>query len=183
MIAKNIGLRKIFFKPEIHKILMRYALRILEEQGQHNQRLVEINKQALHVLCLSACVKLNRFYIPGETSMAERLRKRSYDCGTYSMIHHIYNHLSESSGLRDLKIFIKEKVLNWIELNELIYHHKVLRLLIDSPGCNNQEGCQQQQEPSDDDHSKVKNSSAPAIWQESPQLSFPSFLLEVIDLE
>lgn len=101
---------------------MRYALRTLEEQHTHNSRLIEINRCALRVLCLTACVKQNRFYIPGETSMAERLRKRSYDCGTYSMIHHVYNNLSAEGQLGDLKKFIKEKVLNWIELNELIYH-------------------------------------------------------------
>lgn len=139
VIAKNIGLRKIFFKPEVHKILMRYALRTLEEQHAHNSRLIEINKCAVRVLCLIGCVKQNRFYIPGETSMAERLRKRSYDCGTYSMIHHVYNNLSAESQLADLKTFIKEKVLNWIELNELIYHQKVLKMLLENPAQNNSE--------------------------------------------
>lgn len=76
-------------------------------------------------------VKTNRFYIPGETSISERLRKSAFDSGTYTLMHHLNKHLNDNSQSGDVKQHIREKVLNWIEIQDLQYQAKVMKLLID----------------------------------------------------
>lgn len=74
-------------------------------------------------------VKTNRFYIPGETSVSERLRKSSFDCGTFSMLTYVLKKLKDQAPFTEIKTYIREKVLNWLELNDLYYHAKILKLL------------------------------------------------------
>jgi hypothetical protein len=74
-------------------------------------------------------VKTNRFYIPGETNIVERLRKESFDKGIFATLTFIYKSLEKSGGFAEIKMYIKEKVLNLIELNDLIYHANVVELI------------------------------------------------------
>lgn len=78
-------------------------------------------------------MKTNRFYIPGETSVSERLRKSSFDCGTFTMLHYVAMKLGDKPEFTEIKQFLKEKVLNFVELNDLVYHVKVLKLLQAAP--------------------------------------------------
>lgn len=71
-------------------------------------------------------VKTSRFYIPGETNIVERLRKQSFDKGIFATLTFIYTSLEKSGGFADIKEYIKEKVLNLLELNDLIYHANVI---------------------------------------------------------
>lgn len=80
-------------------------------------------------MCQVCTVKTNRFYIPGETSISERLRKSAFDCGTFTMLHYIIKNLKDSPSSQEIKQFIREKVLNWVELNDLQYHAKLLKIL------------------------------------------------------
>lgn len=118
-IAKNIGLRKIFLKYQYHSTLMKYSLQIVDEQDNPNKRLIEISINAIKVLSLICTVKTNRFYIPGETSISERLRKSSFDCGTFTMLHYIIMKLKDGPDYTEIKQLVREKVLNWVELNDL----------------------------------------------------------------
>jgi hypothetical protein len=43
-------------------------------------------------------VRTNRFHIPGETGIAERLRKRSFDTGTVTLLQHLF---AELTSLKD----------------------------------------------------------------------------------
>ena len=88
-----------------------------------------MSKNAILVLSITCTVKTNRFYIPGETSVAERLRKSSFDSGIFTMLHYIIMKLKEHQDYTPLKQHIREKVLNFVELNDLTYHAKVLKLL------------------------------------------------------
>lgn len=96
MIAKNIGLRKIFLKPDFNTCLVNNCLQIVHLQGAYNARLTEISKNAIYVMCQVCTVKTNRFYIPGETSISERLRKSAFDCGTFTMLHYIIKNLKDT---------------------------------------------------------------------------------------
>jgi hypothetical protein len=89
------------------------------------------------LLCVICTVKTNRFYIPGETKLVERLRKDSFDKGIFACITYLYKTYSyeeQTTGvckLNDLKKYIKDKVLNLIELGDLTYHAQVIDQLID----------------------------------------------------
>jgi hypothetical protein len=54
--------------------------------------------------------------------MVERLRKESFDKGLFAALTTIYQHLDKNGTFNDLKQYIREKVLNLIELGDLIYH-------------------------------------------------------------
>lgn len=136
-IAKNIGLRKLFLKPENHRPLFRNALMLVSDQSNPNQRLAAISINAIKTLCTVCTVKTNRFYIPGETSISERLRKNSFDCGSFTLLHYIVKYLSDENPQNaEVKQYIREKVLNYVELNDLQYHAKILKMLQESPSCN-----------------------------------------------
>lgn len=128
-ISKNIGLRKIFLRTDYHSILMKNSLQIVESQESKNQRLIEISTNAIRILCTLVTVKTNRFYIPGETSVSERLRKSSFDCGTFTMLSYILKNLKDQQPFTEIRAYIKDKVMIWIDLNDLQYHAKVLKLL------------------------------------------------------
>ena len=128
-IAKNIGLRKLFLRPDYHAILMKNCLQIVENQESQNQRLIQVSMNAIQILCTVSTVKTNRFYIPGETSVSERLRKSSFDCGTFTMLSYIIKNLKEQAPFTEIRNYVRERVMNWIDLNDLQYHAKVLKLL------------------------------------------------------
>ena len=57
----------------------------------------EVNLNAVKILCLVCTVKKNKFYIPGETNLAERLRKRAFDTGIFTLLTYLYQKTKESS--------------------------------------------------------------------------------------
>ena len=174
-IAKNIGLRKIFLKPENHKPLFKNALMLVEAQSNPNQRLAEISINAIKVLCTVCTVKTNRFYIPGETSISERLRKNSFDCGSFTLLHYIVKYLQDGNPwYAEVKQYIREKVLNFVELNDLQYHAKILKTLQENPQSNQEDAVFKE--------NNELNSPA-AIWAETPQLRFPASFLTKLELE
>jgi len=122
LIAKNVGLRKVFMRPQVLHVLIRHAL-VLTNEKELTERTRIIKEETVKLLCIICTVKTNRFYIPGETKMVERLRKDAFDKGIFATLTYLYYNLpSNSNNLTNLKTFIKDKVLNLIELNDLYYH-------------------------------------------------------------
>jgi len=112
IIVKNLGLRKIFLKREYLNSLSKLSLSILEEQENPNKRLAEIGIVIVKALCTMCTVKTNRFYIPGETSLAESLRKKSFDTGIMTLLTHIHANLN-ATFFKETKTYIQEKVLQY----------------------------------------------------------------------
>jgi len=112
IIVKHIGLRKIFLKREYLNSFSKISLSLLEGQENPNKRLAEIGILIVKVLCTVCSVKTNRFYIPGETSLAESLRKKSFDTGIMALLTHLHNNLN-SAFFKDIKNYIQEKVLQY----------------------------------------------------------------------
>lgn len=64
--------------------------------------------------------------------MSERLRKASFDCGIFTLLYFIVIKLKDSpKEFTEIKHMLKEKVLQFLELNDLQYHARVLKLLIE----------------------------------------------------
>lgn len=118
-IAKNIGLRKVFMRPTVLHVLIKHALMLIDEK-EVSERTRQIKEETVKLLCVICTVKTNRFYIPGETKLVERLRKEAFEKGIFSTITYLFQNLS--NRFEDIKLHIKEKVLNLIELNDLYYH-------------------------------------------------------------
>jgi hypothetical protein len=79
-------------------------------------------------------VKTTRYYIPGETNAAERLRKYAFDSGIFTLLNYLYTNLTkDKQPFRDLREHIKTKVLNLVELNDLHYHTAVLKAVNNLP--------------------------------------------------
>ena len=45
------------------------------------------------------------------------------------MMHYVILNLEDNENYTPLKQHLREKVLNWVELNDLTYHAKVLKML------------------------------------------------------
>ena len=65
-----------------------------------------------------------QFYIPGETNLSERLRKRAFDSGTFTLLTYIFNSLKdvEKQPFKQIKEHIRDQVLNYATLTDLSYH-------------------------------------------------------------
>ena len=116
-------------RPQVLHVLIRHALVLTDEKELH-ERTRQIKEETVKLLCIISTVKTNRFYIPGETKMVERLRKDAFDKGIYAILTYLYYNISQQR-LADLKTYIKDKVLNLIELNDLYYHATVIEQLIE----------------------------------------------------
>jgi|LauGreDrversion4_2_1035121.scaffolds.fasta_scaffold178699_2 hypothetical protein len=92
LIAKNIGLRKVFMRPNVLHVLIRHALLIIDEK-ELTERTKLIKEETIRLLCIICTVKTNRFYIPGETKLVERLRKDAFDKGIFATLTFIYQEL------------------------------------------------------------------------------------------
>lgn len=132
LIAKNIGLRKLFFKRDVLNSVMNSALRVVEEIEKIKPgQILQLRIESIRLLCMLCTVRTNRFYIPGETNLAERLRKRSFDSGVFTVLTHLYKIFKGREGqeFEGLRKDIREKVLNWVDYNDLIYHHRCLEIM------------------------------------------------------
>lgn len=130
LIAKNTGLRKVFLKPSVLHVLLRHALMICNNK-EVNERTKALKEETIKLLCILSTVKTSRFYIPGETNIVERLRKDAFDRGLYTTLTYIYKALDKRGSHNEIKKYIKEKVLNLIELNDLVYHTNVIETYIE----------------------------------------------------
>jgi len=136
-IAKNMGLRKLFFSRDMITAMTNCALLVIEEQGKAKPRTVmELGIVTIRLLCILCTSRTNRFYIPGETNLAERLRKRAFDAGTYTVITHIYRSLkgNEKKPFTDIRQEVRLRVLNLVEVSDLVYHVKVLDAMLAQKG-------------------------------------------------
>lgn len=128
LIAKNIGLRKVFMRSDVLHVLIRHALAMIEDK-EMTRRTQEFREETVRLLCIVCTVKTNRFYIPGETKLVERLRKNAFDKGIFAVLTFIYKSISSETTrnkFSDIKNYIRDKVLNLIELGDLVYHASVI---------------------------------------------------------
>lgn len=113
-------------------MLLKHVLALVEEESWVSERTKEIKEETVKLICIICTVKTNRFYIPGETKMVERLRKEAFDKGIFAALTYLYHNISSNNTqLIDIRNFIRDKVLNWIELNDLCYHVTVFESLIE----------------------------------------------------
>lgn len=77
-------------------------------------------------------MKTNKYYIPGETGISERLRKRAYDSGTFSLLIHLYLNL-KSESFKDARNEINDKIINFLTEQDLGYHKRYLKFIRDNP--------------------------------------------------
>lgn len=133
IIAKNMGLRKLFLQRDFLNAIMQSSLIILEEKDkQQPRKVLELGIASVKLLLLLCSSRTNKFYIPGETNLSERLRKRAFDSGTYTVVTHLFKALKgcEKRPFSDVRQEIRQRVLNLVELNDLVYHTKVLELML-----------------------------------------------------
>ena len=186
VIAKNIGLRKIFLQQSFHRMLCKNALAVVNEANHsHTSRRLELYITTVKLLCLVVTAKTTKFYIPGETNLVERLRKRAFDCGTYTLLTYIFKELKASAEhnakFQEVRDYIREKVLNYAELGDLHYHVRLIKFMQERPveetensaaksKGNSNEG---EEESKDDDLilEKIQDENeAPSTQQKRPQL-------------
>ena len=112
---------------------MEYCLNILDEDVTQKKKKgkLSISQNCIKLLCLICTPRTNKFYIPGETNLAERIRKRAFDSGTFTLLTFIYHELKEKSQSEqtEIKDHIREKVLNFADINDLTYHVRLLKAL------------------------------------------------------
>ena len=123
-------------------MLCKNALKVVAEANHsHTSRHLDLYITTVKLLCLVVTAKTTKFYIPGETNLVERLRKRAFDCGTYTLLTYIFRELkaaAEHNGkFQEVRDYIREKVLNYAELGDLHYHAKLIKFLQDRPADDN----------------------------------------------
>ena len=76
-----------------------------------------------------------RIYIPGETTIAEQLRKRSFECGIYAILVYISaavgKALKESNPpdeFAEIQAFVEGKFFNLLEMQDLEFNLKVVKI-------------------------------------------------------
>lgn len=111
---------------------------MLVDERSISDRTKAIKEATVKLLCTISTVKTNRFYIPGETNLVERLRKESFDKGIFATLTCLYQILNkqaqssaDSSSYKEIKQFLREKVLNLLELNDLVYHASVVEAMME----------------------------------------------------
>ena len=116
-------------RPQVLHVFLRHAMMVTDER-EITERTKQIKDETVKLLCVICTVKTNRHYIPGETNLVERMRKEAFDKGIFATLTYIYKNITAAKSA-NLKKYIKEKVLNLIELNDLVYHAHVADVLID----------------------------------------------------
>jgi len=118
VIIKQIGFRKTFLRQKYYDVLTKVALKLLDEIQNPNEGLLEISQSALLNLITVNSLNSSRVYIPGETNISERLRKSSFECGTYFLVTHIYENIKdiESNYFKLTIQILQEKYLNIVDL-------------------------------------------------------------------
>ena len=85
-------MRKVFLNKVLHETLVKNALAFLDQMTEItvSSYMLEVFQNAIKLLCMVCSARKNQFYIPGETNLSERLRKRAFDSGTYTLLTYIY---------------------------------------------------------------------------------------------
>ena len=98
-------------------------------------QMLEVYQNAIKLLCMVCTAKKNAYYIPGETNLSERLRKRAFDSGTFTLLTYLFNQLKdvEKSPFKQARLHIKENVLNFATMTDLTYHLKLINYLKQNP--------------------------------------------------
>ena len=137
IIAKNIGLRKIFLNKSLHEILVRNSLAFLEQRPvvKVSAQILEVFQNAIKLLCMVCTARKTQFYIPGETNLSERLRKRAFDSGTFTLLTYLFNQLKDvqDNPFKAIREHIQQQILNYETMTDLVYHAKLLTYLRDNP--------------------------------------------------
>jgi hypothetical protein len=60
------------------------------DEKEISDRTQAIKEETVKLLCVICTVKTNRFYIPGETKLVERLRKNAFDKGIFAALALMY---------------------------------------------------------------------------------------------
>ena len=95
---------------------MNNAIQITSD-GQTIDRTREVLEESVKLLCVIASVKTNRFYIPGETNLVEKLRKKSMESGVFALLSYINFTIKESNpSYQVIRKYIKEKSLNMMDM-------------------------------------------------------------------
>ena len=99
IIAKNIGLRKIFLNKSLHEVLVQNSFSYIDLVNASTQKnsseLIELYQNAVKLLCMVCTARKTQCYIPGETNLAERLRKRAFDSGTFTLLTYLHDKLKD----------------------------------------------------------------------------------------
>ena len=137
IIAKNIGLRKIFLNKNLHEILVRNSLAFLDQRPvvKVSSQILEVFQNAIKLLCMVCTARKTQFYIPGETNLSERLRKRAFDSGTFTLLTYLFNQLKDvqDNPFKAIREHIQQQILNYETMTDLVYHAKLLTYLRDNP--------------------------------------------------
>ena len=97
--------------------------------------MLEVYQNAIKLLCMVCTARKNQFYIPGETNLSERLRKRAFDSGTYTLLTYIFNQLKDANDnpFKAIREHIQQHILNFETMTDLVYHAKLLTFLKENP--------------------------------------------------
>ena len=57
--------------------------------------MLDVFQNAIKLLCMVCTARKTQFYIPGETNLAERLRKQAFDSGTFTLLYYINDKLKD----------------------------------------------------------------------------------------
>ena len=137
IIAKNIGLRKIFLNTNIHEILVKNSLAFVDQINipKVSNQMLEVFANAIKLLCLVCTARKTQFYIPGETNLSERLRKRAFDSGTFTLLTFLHKQLinETKNPFKAMREHIQEHVLNFANMTDLVYHQKLISFIIKNP--------------------------------------------------
>ena len=100
-----------------------------------NPQWLEVLQNAIKLLCMVCTARKTQFYIPGETNLSERLRKRAFDSGTFTLLTYLFNQLKdvEKQPFKAVKEHLKEQVLNYATLTDLTYHTRLIQYLKENP--------------------------------------------------
>ena len=85
---------------------------------------LEVFQNAIKLLCMVCTARKTQFYIPGETNLSERLRKRAFDSGTFTLLTYIFERLKnvDKNPFNSIREHIKDQVLNYATMTDLTYH-------------------------------------------------------------
>ena len=104
--------------------------------------MLEVYQNAVKLLCMVCTARKNQFYIPGETNLSERLRKRAFDSGTYTLLTYLFNQLKDAQDnpFKAIREHIQQHIMNFETMTDLVYHAKLLTYLKENPQPDSSEG-------------------------------------------
>lgn len=100
-ISTFINFRKTFLRGKIFENLVKNALKLGESITDFSSRQALIGINCIKVIMNVCSLSGTRGYIPGETNIAEQLRKRSFDCGCYVLLVYVSSIISTTCDLRN----------------------------------------------------------------------------------